>query len=203
MAGSSSNWFRPTKGPLKGQSVYVNKALQEGLAMTTPGMNVRNRQAVRANTLDALSKRTGDFLARHGALNRPANTARTGGAKPRKTTLGPTSSNPQTVARMSQVKKPGKAQDHTVQTNTGNVTVKATMHGDFAVYKLPGDKAWSVSFRHTPGGRLQQYKTKKQALGFTTYAVASGKDFSRWQPGDSLRDIGNVMNEYRHYMTGN
>lgn len=32
MAGSASNWFRPSSGPLKGQAVYLNKKARSGLS---------------------------------------------------------------------------------------------------------------------------------------------------------------------------
>jgi hypothetical protein len=66
MAGSASNWFRPSKGPLAGQAVYINRAQRAGFSrnQVLKGLNLGTQRS-----MDAANK------------TRPAGTAKTGGVK--------------------------------------------------------------------------------------------------------------------------
>lgn len=65
MAGSASNWYKVSSGPLKGQTVYISKA---------------QKAALGGNILSSLNKGTPAYV--NAASYRPPGTAKKGGALP-------------------------------------------------------------------------------------------------------------------------
>jgi predicted kinase len=81
MAGSASNWFKPSSGPLKGQAVYLSKA-QQGLTY----MYKPSREAVLKMLSDPEHVGSAAMIARYANAQRPAKAA--GGDRVRRPTSG-------------------------------------------------------------------------------------------------------------------
>jgi hypothetical protein len=177
MAGSASNWFRPTAGPLAGQAVYIDKANRtdfSGQGMPVP-----------RHVLQSALNRSPDILqGKIKASKRPAGTAQTGGqfkarqARRAKFDIADPSTypkvpDPQTVSNIKNVKKPKSKQEQVTVTlpNGGQTTFKATVHGPYYISKA-GHGGYQVSSGRTQWGS-SFFQTKKEAVSYTTYMQAS------------------------------